>query len=94
MLFLNVFFGENIRAALTTYNIHMGVGRRFRFLLVLALAIMIILPSFFSVEAQEVEEKTDNEARDWTYYFQLPASLILIFGLMVIMLAYARKVDE
>ena len=40
---------------MTTYNIHLGVGRRLRFLLVLFCAITIILPSFFS-SGQEIEE--------------------------------------
>jgi len=57
---------------------------------------MIILPSSFFSAGQEAEgsDIEENEAKDWTYYFQLPISLILIFILMVAMLIYVRKVEE
>ena len=42
-----------------------------------------------------LEQGTDSQQEnDWTYYFQLPFSLILIFLLMVCMMAYARRERE
>ena len=86
---------------MTTYNMHLGVGQRFRFLLVLFCAIMIILPSSFFSAGQTIDDESpapnSNDAsqdNDWTYYLQLPISLVLILILMVVMMAYVRRVDE
>ena len=64
---------------------------------------MILLPSSFFSAGQTVEEETESpipesnnaaQENDWTYYFQLPISLILILILMVAMMVYVRKVNE
>ena len=76
---------------MTTNNQHLGIGKRLRLLAAVFCIIMILLPSSFISQAQESEPDEENEAKDWSYYFQLPVALILILILMVAMMYYVRK---
>ena len=71
-----------------------------RFLIGIFCIFMILLSSSFFVVGQESEEDAENpsvtnrdtlQEHDWSYYFALPISLILIFILMVIMLFRVRE---